>query len=261
MPEMKRVFAIVCAVVVCMVAAARPLAVGHRGSVWGVENTREAFVNGAKKGYDYLECDVRVAGDGTYVLSHDETTGRLGGSLTVASSTIGQLKGETYTQTRQGVTYTGTMCTVAEYLDICKECGVQPVIELKWSTGINSNDCSNLPGLMSLIEEKGFRSTCVILTSMRPCLEYIRSRYPDVRLQFLARKNWAEHFDWCVKNGIDADIQAGCLDEETVARFHGAGLKVNVWTVNDEESCREYAGYGCDFITTDYAEVPCLSHK
>lgn len=248
---MKRLSALLCVLVAAFAAVAQPLLVGHRGSIWGVESTREALVNGAKKGYLYLESDVKVAGDGTFVLSHDDTTERLGGSLTVASSTIDELKSETYSQTRQGVTYTGGICTVAEFLDICNEYGVKPVIELKWGTGINNNDCSNIPRLVSLIEEKGFRSTCIILTSMKTCLEYIRANYPDIALQFLARQNWVDNFDWCAEHGIDVDIMAGCFDETTVEKFHKAGLKVNMWTTNDESGYRTYGGYGCDFITTD----------
>lgn len=251
---MKRISALLCSIAIAVAAMAQPLLVGHRGSIWGVENTAEAFINGAKKGYHYLECDVKVAGDGTYILSHDDTTERLGGSLTIASSTIEQLKAETYTQTRQSVTYTGTICTVAEYLDICNEYGVKPVIELKWATGINNNDCSKLPGLVSLIEEKGFRNTCIILTSMKPCLEYIRENYPDITLQFLTGQYWANHFDWCVEKGIDVDIQSGYFDKSTVTKFHDAGLKVNMWTANDDTAYRTYGNYGCDFITTDYLD-------
>lgn len=240
--------------IVAMILNAQPLLVGHRGSYWGVENTSEAFINGAKKGYHYLECDVKVAGDGTLVLSHDDTTERLGGSRTIASSTITQLKAETYTQTRGGVTYTGTICTLAEYLDICKEYNVLPVIELKWATGINSNDCSKIPTLIKVIEDKGFRNSCVILTSMKPCLEYIDKNYPDIKLQFLTGEYWANHFDWCVERGIDVDIQVGYFDKSTVQKFHDAGLKVNCWTVNTNASYKNYGNYGCDFITTDYLE-------
>lgn len=235
-------------------ALAQPLLVGHRGSYWGVENTSEAFINGAKKGYQYLETDVKVAGDGTFVLSHDDTTERLGGTLTIASATIDQLKAETYTQTRGGVTYTATICTLDEYLDICAEYKVTPVIELKWATGINNNDCSNIPGLIAAIEAKGFRNNCVILTSMKPCLEYIDDNYPDVKLQFLTGQYWASHFDWCVERGIDADIQVGYFDKSTVTQFHDAGLKVNCWTVNDNAAYKTYGNYGCDFITTDYID-------
>ena len=253
---MKRFLTFILAVTVLLSVAAEPVIfVGHRGSSWGVENTSEAFINGAKAGYKYLECDIKVAGDGTIVISHDDSTNRLGGSSTIAASTIEQLKAENYIQTRGGVTYTGKICTLSEYLDICKEHNVRPVIELKWATGINSNDCSGIPALIKLIEEKGFRKTGYILTSMKPCLEYIRTNYPDVPLQFLTGQYWENHFDWCVKWKIDVDIQAGCFSKSTVKRYHEAGLKVNVWTVNTPAAYRTYGNFGCDFMTTDNLDI------
>lgn len=255
---MKQLLALLLAVATAIATMAQPLLVGHRGSYWGVENTAEAFINGAKKGYHYLECDVKVAGDGTHVLTHDDSTTRLGGSLTIASSTLEQLKAETYTQTRGGVTYTGTICTLAEYLAICKEYNVLPVIELKWATGINTNDCSGIPALIKVIEDGGFRNSCIILTSMKACLEYIRTNYPDVKLQFLTGQYWSSHFDWCVSWGIDVDIEAGYFDKSTVTKYHDAGLKVNMWTTNTASGYKTYGNYGCDFITTDYLDPASL---
>ena len=57
-----------------MAWATSPAFVGHRGSLYGVENTREAFINGAERGYEYLECDLRLTADSVLVLSHDENT-------------------------------------------------------------------------------------------------------------------------------------------------------------------------------------------
>ena len=152
----------------------KPTFIGHRGSYRGVMTTVEAYTNGVDYyGYEGLECDVRVTLDGQYVISHDETTNAVGGNLTVANATLAQLQAENYTQTRGGVTYTGKICTVAEYLDICIEKNVIPVVELKWTTGINNNDMSNFPGLAALIEEKGLTSKAIILTSMRNSLEYV----------------------------------------------------------------------------------------
>ena len=145
---MKRTTFFILLFCISLITFAQPLLVGHRGSYWGVENTEEAFRNGALAGYHYLECDIKVAGDGTIVLTHDDTTERLGGSLTINTATLAQLKAETLTQTRGGVKYTGKICTLAEYLDICAEYNVRTVIELKWAIGINSNDCSGIPALV-----------------------------------------------------------------------------------------------------------------
>ena len=251
---MKRLlFAIVAVACVFSAWAWKPIFIGHRGSYMGVMNTVEAYTNGVEHyGYQGLECDVRVTSDGYYVISHDETTNAVGGNLTVANATLAELQAETYTQTRGGVTYTGHICTVAEYLDICVEKDVIPVVELKWTTGINNNDMSNFPGLAALIEEKGLTSKAIILTSMRNSLEYVRTNYPALKCQFLCNSNWSTYFEWIVQWGLMPSIEAGCLDKYTVKRFHDAGLEVAVWTVNSLANYQLYGEMGVAMITCDY---------
>lgn len=257
---MKKLFTLVIAVAAVLPSwASRPLLVGHRGSDIGVENTVQSFTEGAKRGYEYLETDFKVTKDLKLVCTHDDDTQRLGDkTLTIASSTLDELQGVNLTQTRGGVKYTGRLASAQEYLDVCKEYGVKPLIELKWATGINSNDCSNIPILIKLVEDNGFRNSCIIMTSMKPCLEYIRKNYPDIELQFLTGQYWANHFDWCVKWGIDADIQATYFDKSTVQKYHDAGLKVNMWTTNNDEGYLQYGNWGCDFITTDKLDPKAL---
>ncbi len=230
---------------------APPLLVGHRGSSYGVESSLEALRAGAELGYEYLESDVKVCKGGDFVLSHDDDTKRLGGTKTITGSTLEELQSEVLTQTRGGVKYTGRLASLNEWLDLCNELNVRPLIELKWATGINNNDQSNIPSLIKTIEAKGLRDKCIIMTSMKPCLEYIRKNYPDITLQFLTGQYWANHFDWCVEWGIDVDIQAGYFDKSTVEKYHDKGLKVNMWTTNSADGYRTYGNMGCDFITTD----------
>ena len=241
----------------------KPIFIGHRGSYMGVMNTVEAYNNGVDHyGYQGLECDVRVTADGYYVISHDETTNSVGGNLTVANATLAELQAETYTQTRGGVTYTGHICTVAEYLDICAEKNVIPVVELKWTTGINNNDMNKFPGLAALIEEKGLTDKAIILTSMRNSLEYVRTNFPALKCQFLCNSNWSTYFDWIVQWGLMPSIEAGCFDIYTVKKFHDKGIDVAVWTVNSLANYNQYGNMGVAMITCDYlmpSEMPDLA--
>ena len=230
---------------------AQPYLVGHRGSFWGVENTAEAFINGALKGYLYLECDIKVTADSVIVVAHDNTTERLGGALTINTSTLEELQTEKYKQTRGNTEYIGKICTLAEYLDICVKYHVFPLIELKWANGINNNDQSGIPALISLIEEKGLREVCIILTSMKPCLEYIRTHYPDIELQLLAWKYSRKNFNWCKRWNIDVDIHHSSINKRIVRKHHNHGLEVNTWTVNNDSTFQKVLHTRCDFITID----------
>lgn len=231
----------------------KPLFVGHRGCLRGVENTVEAFRNGVDEyGYDGLECDVRVTLDGEYVISHDETTTRLGGSLTVAKATLAELQAESYQQTRSGVTYTGKICTIDEYLDICVEKNVFPVIELKYTTGINNASMVNFPGLAQKIINHGLEDKVVILTSMQKSLEYVKTNYPQFQAQFLCSTTWANNTGWCRHFDINPSIQSGYFDIETVNTFRRLGHKVAVWTVDTEADYKKYGNMGVYMMTCNY---------
>ena len=228
----------------------KPIFIGHRGSYMGVMNTVEAYNNGVDHyGYQGLECDVRVTADGYYVISHDETTNAVGGNLTVANATLAELQAETYTQTRGGVTYTGHICTVAEYLAICVEKGVFPVIELKWTTGINNNDMSNFDGLAHLVIDQGLTDKVIFLTSMKKSQEYIATHYPQFTRQWLCNDNWQGNEAWCQEYGLNPSISIGNFDANTVKTFHDMGLHVAMWTVDTKANYLKYGNMGVHMMT------------
>lgn len=251
---MKR-FGVLLAAALVAVAAGAVTMVGHRGCVIGVENTVEAYRAAHDVyGYDGIECDVRVTADGEYVIMHDESTARLGDSLVVTESTLAQLKALELRQTRRGFTYTGRVCTVAEYLDICVSTGMFPVIELKWTAGINNNDMSNFDGLARLVEERGLTDRAVILTSMRQSLEYVRRHHPRLRCQWLCRKAWVDRLDWCREWGIEPSIMWGDYDAATVERFAAQGQRVATWTIDGVPTALAARRMGVAVITTNMVD-------
>ena len=151
--------------------------VGHRGSAYGVESTAEAFRNAARMGADYVETDIKVTADGHFVLSHDDTLRRMGSMRVIPESTLAELQADTLRQTRNGVEYTGRLMELGEWLDLCHELGVRPLIEFKYGTGVNNNDQSNIPALIEIVRQKGFEHDCIILTSMKKCLEFVRANH------------------------------------------------------------------------------------
>ncbi len=257
---MKKIYLFLLSLASILPIVAQPKLVGHRGSYWGVENSSEAFINGAKKGYHYLETDVKVTKDGVLVCCHNDDLTSWGGTLTIADSNWEDLKAEELTQTRGGVTYTGRLTSFEEYLDICKEYNVLPLIELKWATGINNSDFSNVPKLVQMIEEKGFRNNCFLFTSMKNCLNHIHQNYPDIQLMLLIySESFESSLSWCIERGIHIGSGIGAeITKAGVKMYHDAGLLVNAWSINTNNTYETYGNYGCDFITTDYLDPASL---
>ena len=238
------------------------LIVGHRGSQWGVENTRAAFLNGIEAGAWGLECDIRVTGDGTFVISHDNTYKRLGGPETkISDMTTEAVLSTRLTSKRHGITYAGTPCTLGEFLDICKEHNVVPVVEVKVCTNIHSNtDAENepvfdgIPALINLIDQKGLSDKVVIISFMPGVVDFIHRHYSDIQVQVLAGdqdgpiEKWV---DWCIEYNMDLDVVHTIITKEAVDRMHAAGLKVNVWTVDKVEDFNRVKAMGVDYITTN----------
>ena len=238
------------------------LIVGHRGSQWGVENTRAAFINGAEAGAWALECDVRVTSDGSFVISHDDSYKRLGGPETkIANMTTETVLSTRLTHKRHGITYAGTPCTLGEFLDICKTYNVVPVVEIKVCTNIHSNTKAEnepvfdgIPALINLIDLKGLSDKVVIISFMPGVVDFIHRHYSDITVQVLAGdqdgpiEDWV---DWCIKNKMDLDVIHTIITKEAVDRMHAAGLKVNVWTVDKVEDFERVKAMGVDYITTN----------
>ncbi|QVK17026.1 hypothetical protein KHQ81_09010 [Mycoplasmatota bacterium] len=234
--------------------------VGHRGSRGvGVENTIEAFQEGIKRGYFALECDIRVTKDNQFVVIHDETLERLApndplNSFQITELTYEQLKQVTLTQTYQGRILTGKIPLLKEYLKLCKQNNIIPVIELKWSTGINDNDNSNVSNLIQLIKDEGMYNNCVILTSMKNTIKYIRDHYQDISLQLLIGGNSKisdEILKFAVLNRLSVDIEKNVLTKEIIDFIHANKLLVNVWVVNEINQAKQFSSWGVDMITTD----------
>ena len=251
---MKRIFTLLCiACIITQAYAWKPLFAGHRGSYRGVEQTEEAFMNGINHyGYTGLEIDVKTTSDGEYVCWHDDDLSRVGHSASIPNSKFEDLKDLTLTQTRGGVQYTGKLCTVDRFLEICKDNNIFPIIELKWATGINNNDMSRFPGLYKLIEKHGLVEEARILTSMQKSLEYVRTNYPALQCQFLCYEVTEARFTWCKQWGINPSVQTGGLGKAMARKCHDAGMEVACWTINSESSYVQHGNLGCTTMTCDY---------
>ena len=165
------------------------------------------------------------------------------------------------THKRHGITYAGTPCTLGEFLDICNERDVVPVIEVKVSTSIHSNTGAGddavfdgIPALINLIDHKGCSDRAVIISFMPGVVDFIHRHYPDITVQVLAGDDDGtidQWVDWCIEHQMDLDAVHTLVTKQAVERMHAAGLKVNVWTVDRVEDFNRVKAAGVDFITTN----------
>ena len=249
-------------ITLCSLSANSQLIVGHRGSVWGVENTEAAFINGARAGAWGLECDIHLTADGTFIVCHDATTKRIGGdSLRLGSIDVSQALAIPLEQTRRGVTYVGHLITLGRFLDICNRFNVVPVVEIKFSdcATIHSNEknpaednFSGVPALIHMLQSKGLDEKAVIISFMPGVIEYIHKHFPQIQVQVLAGDGDINQWvDWCIERRIHLDAAHSLLTQDAVTRLHQAGLKVNAWTVDNPDVFNRLKDWGVDFITTN----------
>ena len=251
----------------------KPIMIGHKGCRQGVENTEQAFINGVTVyGFQGLECDVKMTKDGHYVCWHDNNL-KTGGheSVVIAEKTLAELQALTLTQSRwksqteqsTKIPYTGKICTVDRYLEICKQYNVIPVIELKENTTICSANMEGFPGLYALIEKHGLVNKAIILTSMKGSLTYIKEHYPQLKRQYLTNgilsaEGTTELIDFCVANGCDISAcysynATRYVKPADVVTAHNAGINVAFWTMNLPADYQKYGNYapGPNYITSD----------
>lgn len=241
--------------------------VGHRGTKLGlgVENTKEAYLEAARLGYQAIETDIRVTLDKKYICCHDENLIRLTRNsskktaINVQECHFKDIEDLELTEITNGVKRVGKICTFDEYLDICKEYNCIPIIELKWTNGIySSNDdfnnanYSNLDGLVEKVYAHNLEDTAVIMTSMIGCLLYVKEKYPNIKLQWLCNLRTKEFMAFVGEKGIDLDVQYQILDEEVLANAKKYNQIINIWTLDDESLLENFLNMEVDMVTTNY---------
>lgn len=237
----------------CSCLASDVVLIGHRGSSEGVENTLVAYQAGADRGYYGLETDIRVTKDGAFVCSHDANLKEWNYPKVVVEKTkLKDLRKLFLVQKRWGNVMEGTITTLEEYLDLCESMHVVPVIELKWTTGINSNNLSNMPKFLQIIKDKNMLHKAVFISFMKEPLVYIREHEgDDIQIQFLCMpQSERSNFEWIKKYHFDLDICQG-FDPAIVEKYHREGLKVNCWTIDNAEVANAAIAAGVDMITTN----------
>jgi glycerophosphoryl diester phosphodiesterase len=240
-----------------------PLVFAHRGGCdLGPENTIAAFDLGMAAGADGLECDVHLSSDGIAVVCHDDRLERTTNATgPVAVRTAAELAavdaGCRFTDTAGRTPFAGQgvgIPSLRDVLDRYRDARV--IIEMKVDTAEMAQ------AVATAVTAAGARDRVCAAGYGPRSLDAIRAALPqlatsachaEVRLALF--RSWAL---WPVRRvpygGYQVPEHAGALrvvSRRFVRHAHAAGLKVQVWTVDEPDEMGRLLSWGVDGLITN----------
>ncbi len=231
----------------------QPKIIAHRGaSGHERENTVSAFVLAGQGDCYGIETDTHVTLDGQFIIIHDDSTHRVSGvDLPVEKTSFDRLRQVrlfAHGSTAE-VSDALQLPTVEEYVNVCQTYGKIGVLELK-----NEMAPEHIAKLIDCVEKLGFQDRIVYISFYFSNMVTLRNLLPNGHLQYLVGevKDQDALLAQLAAYRLDLDIYQHSLTEELVEGVHALGQEVNVWTVDAPEMYRKLAGWGVDYITTNF---------
>ena len=225
----------------------------HRGfSQLAPAHTLPSFRLAGEYGFWGAECDTSPTSDGVWVIMHDDTVDRMtDGEGKIADMTFDEISNLTIDSGNNVENYPGTKVpTLTEYLDICKEYGMHPVIEIKPCAGAESAD-----SLASLLLSREEKDMFVIISFDKDICARIKQLMPQTPVYLLIGGAPEEEFEegirFCLRNRLDGIDFAAIWEQKMIQRAQFSGLKTMVWTIDDIGTVEKYYRLGLRDFTTN----------
>ena len=221
----------------------------HRGlSELAPENTLPAYRLAGEYGFWGAECDISQTADGVWVLMHDKTVDRMtDGEGLVSEFTYEEIRALTVDAGNNVEDYPGTKVpTLTEYLDVCREYGLHPVIEIKTSV-----DPESMPDLAAVLSAREEKENFVLISFGRELIVGIKALLPETPAYLIGGPATEDDVTFCVENGLDGLDFLSSTPESVVRSAQAAGLKLMAWTVDDVIVAERLVSYGITDITSN----------
>ena len=225
--------------------------VAHRGfRAVAPENTAPAYEEAGKAGFYGAECDIYRTSDGVWVLHHDPVTYRMMDGLTnLEKHTYQELLEQTVDNGSNIESYPDLkVCTLEEYLEICREYGMVPVIELK-----GKNNTEHYDEVIETVN-KYLDTNPVFISFQLENLKKIRA-LSDLPCWYLVQEITEEEIENAIsvggECGIDFNYSKEANTDEMIMKCVNTGIAVGAWTVNEPEAVTRLSNLGVKYITTD----------
>lgn len=228
--------------------------IAHMG-VSGLEpdNSIPAYVAAGNRTYYGVETDLRVTGDGDFIVIHDANTKRLTGQdFTVAKTPFNVLRELTLFDAKTPALSGNAsliLPSLEEYLYVCKKYKKKCFLELK---GEFSHE--NLTNLIDRVRKAVSLENVIFITFTLEQLATLRTMLPKQEMQYLVWDYCSEVLEILDRYSIDLDVNIRQLTKEQIKEIHSHGHKVNVWVCDDIEKAEKLIEWGIDFITTNILE-------
>lgn len=222
--------------------------IAHRGfSGYAPENTIPAFRLAGSNKYWGTECDIHETADGKFVIMHDDTLDRTtNGTGSISSKTLEEIKGFVI-DSGTFITYNPTLKvpTLEEYLQVCKEYNLIPVIEIK---NLNTNSITNF---LAILKAYQVLECCLIISFDKTVLENIRSMNEKIEIAYLSNTMTSSDIEYCSQNRFHINVAYSVITKELIEESHSKDVLVGAWTIDDKTTIDTLISNGIDFITTN----------
>lgn len=226
----------------------------HRGfSGMYPENTMLAFEKALEAGCEGIEFDVHLTRDGKLVIIHDETIDR-------TSDKTGWVKDMTYEELCQvdfSYQYAGKVGfqripTLEEYFDLVQNRDIISNIELKtgvWEyPGIEKAVCD-------LIHSRHMEEKVVISSFNHNSILRVKELDPKLTCGFLSETWILDPGQYVSAHGVEAyHPQFYMLTDAETANLKSHGVRINTWTVNEEQEIHRMIDLEVDGIISNFPD-------
>jgi len=251
--------------------------VAHRGaSDISPEHTLAAYQKAIDAGADGLECDVRLTADGHLVCVHDRRIERTSnGSGVLSTMSLEELQeldwgswknpwAELDDEAELPDADQLTVLTLERLLAMVRDCGrrLELAIETKHPTRyaglVERRLIETLDRFGWAKPRLGEESPARVMSFSWLSLRRMRALAPELRTVLLMDRVPLRFRDGSLPTGVSIagpSLEIVTAHPEYVARVHGHGHQVHVWTVNHLEDIEHCHRTGVDTIITDRPET------
>ena len=233
----------------------KTLLIAHRGySMFEKENTLVAFsAAGAIDSFYGIETDVHVTTDNHFITIHDDTVNRVTNNtvdLNVERNTFKTIRNIKLADIDGSLTRDDLIIPeMIEYFKVCKKYNKVAVCELK-----QVFTKEQIQEILDIVDSIGMLDNTIFISFILEDLILLREISKTQKAQWLLCEFKEEHLETLLKYNLYLDANYNSINQEKIDLCHSHNIKVNIWTVNDQDIANKYAAMGVDFITTNWVK-------